>query len=114
MSDDSIMLVYKLFIGVCLLCFGVVLISSLLSVTQRALTPKALRRLFDPNYRPEVERRLASGDIEALKALLKGLSLSLPLTNKERKQVIEVVGRLKIKQDLRSWVKVSWFGLPPF
>jgi hypothetical protein len=57
MSDAFIMLVYMLvyemFIGVCLLCFGVVLTSSLLSVTQRALTSKALRRLFDPNHRPE-------------------------------------------------------------
>jgi hypothetical protein len=57
MSDDFIMLVYMLvyemFIGVCLLCFGAVLTSSLLSVTQRAFTPKALRRLFDPNHRPE-------------------------------------------------------------
>jgi hypothetical protein len=57
MSDDFIMLVYMLvygmFIGVCLLCFGAVLISSLLSVTQRAFIPKALRRLFDPNHRPE-------------------------------------------------------------
>jgi uncharacterized membrane protein YdjX (TVP38/TMEM64 family) len=44
MSDDFIMLVYMLvygmFIGVCLLCFGAVLTSSLLSVTQRALTSK--------------------------------------------------------------------------
>jgi hypothetical protein len=57
MSDDFIMLVYMLvyemFIGVCLLCFGAVLTLSLLSVTQRALTSKALRRLFDPNHRPE-------------------------------------------------------------
>ena len=54
MSDDFIMLVYMLvyemFIGVCLLCFGAVLTLSLLSVTQRA---KALRRFFDPNHRPE-------------------------------------------------------------
>jgi hypothetical protein len=46
MSDDFIMLVYGMFIGVCLLCFGAVLTLSLLSVTQRALTSKALRRLF--------------------------------------------------------------------
>lgn len=111
MSDDYIMLVYELFIGVCLLCFGVVLISSLLSVTQRALTPKALRRLFDPNYRPEVERKLASGDVEALKALLRGLSPSFPLSNEERKQVIEMVGRLKVKEAIQPLIQLLK-GLP--
>jgi hypothetical protein len=115
MSDDFItlvyMLVYGMFIGVCLLCFGAVLTSSLLSVTQRALTSKALRRLFDPNHRPEVERKLANGDAEALKALLMGLEPSLPLTSGERKQVVEVVGQLKVKEAAQPLIQLLK-GLP--
>ena len=97
-------LIHGLFISAYLLCLGGILVWSLLSVSQRVSIPKALRWLFAPNRRSEVERRLASGDTETLEALLKGLSLSLPLTNKEREQVIEVVGRLKVKEAVQPLI----------